>query len=200
MRKRKGEFTQYKFLTREEEIEAWERGDYDSLVNSVWPFVLRTARKIAAEDSIVYDELLSAAGLTIANSLRTYDAHKARFITYACHYLEAKLANAAQRFADQSGGAVTEVTLDGLAAASTINPLELAEEQEQRAADVWLVRLYLREACTEAEFEVFEYRTEGETFTTIAARIGVTRQRAQQLFTAAKLKAHKLFPSLVESE
>lgn len=184
----------YKLLTRDEEIAAWERGDNNALVESVWPFVLRTIRKLASQDDPVYTELLSEAGLILSNCLRTYDAHKSRFISYSCRFLEAQLATTAKRYREHSTANISDATFDWMAAAPDVDTVEL----DERKGDLLAVVTTLRQVCTDAEYNAFQRRAEGETFREIGQRSGFTRQRAQQLFERAKAKARKLFPSLVE--
>jgi len=196
MRKEIREYKDYKFLTREEEIAAWERGDHDALVESVWPFVLRMVRKLAGSDDGIYVELISEAGLILANSLRTYDAHRTRFISYSCRFLKAQLTTALIRYRKDSPPMVGSIAFEWMPAAPGIDTLDL----DQSKQDLREVVTTLQQVCTDGEYEVFVRRAQGETFREIGDRNGYTRQRAQQLFEAAKTKARTLFPSLVESE
>lgn len=196
MKKEIREYKDYRFLTREEEIAAWERGDKDALVESVWPFVLRTVRKLAGSDDGIYVELISEAGLILANSLRTYDAHKTRFISYSCRFLVAQLTTALTRYRNNNPPMVGCVAFEWTAAAPGVDPLELDESKQ----DLREVATALQQVCTEREYEVFVRRAQGENFREIGERNGYTRQRAQQLFEAAKTKARTLFPSLVEGQ
>lgn len=192
--KKEIEYKDYKFLTREEEIAAWERGDKDALVESVWPFVLRKVRKLAGSDDGIYVELISEAGLILTNSLRTYDAHKTRFISYSCRFLAAQLTTALIRYRKNNPAMVGCVAFDWVAATPGVDTLEL----DQSKQDLREVVTTLQQVCTEGEYDVFVRRAQGENFREIGDRNGYTRQRAQQLFEAAKAKARQLFPSLVE--
>mgnify|MGYP006921393845 FL=1 len=194
MRKQRTEYKDYRFLSREEEIAAWESGDHNALVESVWPFVLRTIRKLCDQEDQVYCELISEAGLIMSNAIRTYDAHKSRFISYSCRFLEAQLATAAKRFREQSNVTLSDLVFDTMATTPAADPFEL----DQAKSDLREVVVTLRMVCTDTEYDVFQRRAEGETFVQIGTRYGFTRQRAQQLFESAKAKAREQFPSLVE--
>lgn len=197
MRNQGNEYKDYKFLTREEEIAAWERGDRDALVESVWPFVLKMIRKLASNDDFIYNELVSEAGFMLAHSVRNYDARQSRFITYSCQHLKYQLVQVLNRNRTRKEriSTISDIAFQWVAAPAIVDKLELDETKD----DFREVATALQQACTVNEYEVFARRAQGETFREIGEQIGFTRQRAQQLFEAAKAKARELFPSLVES-
>ena len=184
------ELVAFKLLTREEEIAAWERGDFNALAESVWPFVIATARKMASKDSLIYDELLSEAGLAIAHACKSYDAHKSRFITYACNFLRAKLAKAAKRFNRLGPAHITDSIAERLSIDSETNATEFDE-------DCQLVYEVMKEACSELEIQVVTRRASGEKLCKIAADCGLSRQRIQQI-EARTIRRLRDEPSIAE--
>lgn len=192
--KRNHQYRPYKMLTREEELAAWERGDHNALVESVWPFVIRTVSKFAKPDDPLFDELLSEAGLILANSLKAYDARQTRFITYGGRYLFSQLASFAKQYRERQ---FCEL-LDYVSPAVEDN-LELAEDRFDAARLCGEVLSELHAVLRDSERQVIEQRLKGETFAKIGQRSGISRQRAQQLFANARKKARTMFPSLVEA-
>lgn len=171
---------EFKRLTQEEEIAAWERGDYDALVESVWPYVMMVARKIRREDSAAYDEMISAAGLMITKALKTFDPHKARFITYACAFLSHRMHKAKQAFEQP------EVTLiSSLVAAPKDRGTELVD-----IADEYEVALSkLQDACTQWQLDAMTRRAAGETHDEIGQSWNRSKQASQQAAASGLAKA-----------
>ncbi len=178
-----------KRLTREEEIAAWERGDHNALVESIWPFVMQTARNIRREDSAVYDELISTAGLVITEALRTFDPHKARFITYACQFLQYRMFKAKERF-------------------ERIEALPLSPQLPSSARDTDGIDLHdeydvainrLRTVCSDWQLEILVRRASGESHAEIAASRNASKQASHNAMNEGLRKARRLFSSLAES-
>lgn len=191
---------EYKQLTREEEIAAWERGDHNALVESVWPFVILTIRKVAGDDQSLADELTGEAGLTLAIALKTYDARRTRFISYGCRFLKRHLFEASKRLnKEKACELASELTSDPTAIEAK-DQFEREEERARAAKQCKQVLSALRRVLTESEREVLKGRFEGQRYRVIGDRNGVSRQRAQQLFQSARAKARELFPSLIETE
>lgn len=183
--------TQYKQLTREEEIAAWESGDHDALVNSVWPFVMKTARSVAPVDSYLYDELLSVAGLSIANALKTFDPARSRFISFSCLHLYSRMQEAANRFNRVNSACMVGPIEDGIAAPAELDPLEINEEYQAFHDGLKCI-------CTKLELEVMKRWAAGESLKGIAETRGVTRQAAQSALARGLARARERLPSLAE--
>ncbi|MGN6544034.1 MAG: sigma-70 family RNA polymerase sigma factor [Aureliella sp.] len=180
---------EYKLLTKEEEIAAWERGDFNALVESVMPFVIKAVRRFASPGELAYDELVSRCNLQLAVALKTYDPHRTRFITYACNHIYANLAHTLKMVRKRQ-------------ARIGSNEVERIRDHRSRETDVIdaqdaanAMLVVLKEACTDMEYQTLIRRLEGETFQEIAA---TSKQAAHQTIKRVRKRARDLFPSLAE--
>lgn len=164
---------EFKRLTREEELAAWERGDHDALVESIWPFVLKIAQEIRPKNSATYDELLSVAGLTITKALKTFDPHKARFITYACEFLRYRMHKEKEAFERPGSKSISP-----LVATPPSREIELIDAVDEYEAAI----VKLRIACTSWQLEVMTRRANGETHEAIASTHGLKKQSSQLVY------------------
>lgn len=181
-------YGELKRLTREEELAAWERGDQNALVESIWPFVMKMAREIRHENSVVYDELISTAGLVITEALRTFDPHKARFITYACSFIRYRMIEAKKRFER-----IEALPIHPQVACLNrdADSVDLHDEYEV-AVD------RLRTVCSDWQLEIMVRRSNGETHADIAASRNASKQASHNAMNEGLRKARKLFSSLAE--
>lgn len=163
-----GSNREFKILTREEEVAAWEAGDFDALVESVWPFVLKTARSLVREDDMLYDEMISIAQLQIARSLKSFDpSHNIRFISYTCRFIRDKMLHARAKHRKRP---VCELTYD------MADSLQLPPDINEDAIEVADVLAVAKLICSEAETEALVRWYKGETFVDIARDLGCTKQ------------------------
>ncbi len=187
----------FRFLSREEEIEAWQNRDYNALVESIMPLVYRLVTKYGCGDAFIEDELLSTANLSIVRSLETYDANIARFSTYACKFLPSKLARRsiiiiAER--SRQSSLYEEATAEREAS----EDLEDSKQQKAQAIEEGrALRELMKKLCTQAESEALWRRMQGEKFAAIGQSTGVTRERVRQRCNSAIQKIRKFY-SLVE--
>lgn len=178
-----------KRLTREEELAAWERGDRNALVESIWPFVMKIARDIQREDSAVYDELISTAGLVVTEALRTFDPNKARFITYACEFMRYRMLKAKERFE----------RIEALPIHPQVPCVNCDAERVDLLDEYDVAISRLQAVCSDWQLEIMVRRSNGESHASIAASRNASKQASHNAMNQGLRKARRLLPSLVES-
>lgn len=167
-----GDQKQYKILTREEEIAAWEAGDRDALVESIWPFVLKTVGKFAGGNDVLFDEMISDAHLQIARAISSFDPHQSRWCSYACRFLHGRCAKVRALFYDRQADALSDKLADSLPGNLGVN------EANVDAAEMLAI---VKHVCTKAEAEALIRHCNGETFVDMAREKGCTRQNIELL-------------------
>lgn len=185
---------EYKQLTKEEEIAAWERGDFNALVESVMPFVIRNIRRFAQPGQLLYDELVSQCNMQLTVALQSFDPHQTRFITYGCDHLYERLANR------------TKLISKRQARNRHREPKNLPDRSSRTVSDIDAkdasdrILAALKAECSEDEYASLVCRLNGDSFKEIASKTGkASRQAAQQTFKRAITRARDLFPSLAET-
>ena len=178
-------------LTKQEELRAWRsmrKGDVDAkhrLLISVVPWVMRIAHKYASNPD-EREELIAAGNLHMVAALAAFDPRKGRLTTFTYRCLSRlyyRLYEQRQLRHCQPLGKSEHVGLEA-------HEVDLAEQLD-RAHCVARVRRALR-TLPPRDRDVVKRRMAGETFREIAAALGVSKQRIQQLETRAHSRLREL--------
>lgn len=162
--------TVFKQLSPAEELAAWEAGDHDALVQSVWPFVLRTATRFARRDDSIFDDLLSIGHLHVARALQTFDPRRSRWISYSCRFLAREMRRACRNHAVVYRAALSEKTSAKLGGGQGIDQATIEGRELLTIA---------RRTCSQTEFQILVDVCHGRTFDEISRQFGCTRQNVQ---------------------
>ncbi len=94
-------YKDYRRLTDQEMIEAYNRRDHGAMIESITPLIIRIVNWFARPRTDLNDELLSEAFLIVVRSLQTFDPSKAKLTTYATGLLPKSLAHYRRRYLQQ---------------------------------------------------------------------------------------------------
>lgn len=185
-------------LSREEEFDAWKRGDHDLLIRSQLPWAMKIAsdvcRKLKFEDR---DSAFSAANLALVKSVQTFDASKGfRLTTYVFRLVYwyvfdeiecARNQGKDKEYRKRNPFKVRSLSDDYDHVEGRFDGYESIDSGEEIAL--------LRDAIDllpEYLSLVIKRRFEGVTYADIASECGVTKQAIQQRYVSAKNALRKL--------
>jgi RNA polymerase sigma factor (sigma-70 family) len=182
-----------RFLSRQQELEAWRTGDTATLIKSQLAWVLTIAGRMAAQYKFYDIELLVSAGnFALIDCVKSFDATKARLTTYSArkiwwgmrsemrraqrgvsasrHIREKHNLQATRLYGDFVPHVPDDrVLLDDLIAGEEAGLLSEAIEQlPERQREVIRMRFY-----------------EGLKLSEAGERLGISKERARQIQSAA---------------
>jgi RNA polymerase sporulation-specific sigma factor len=186
-------------LTREEEYEAWKRGDTDLLIRSQLPWVMRIATSVCTKLKFKdRDAVISAANVALMKSVQSFDASKGfklstyvfRLAYWASYDEISKSVNQGQTRGVYKRNPLQFRPLPDMAAEKLYDDKDDAEVIEYREE---IDQLYaVISQLPEHYAFVVEGRLQGKTYDEIASECGVTKQAIQQRFHSAKLELKRL--------
>jgi RNA polymerase sigma factor (sigma-70 family) len=186
-------------LTREEEYEAWKRGDTDLLIRSQLPWVMRIATSVATKMKFKdRDAVISAANVALMKSVKSFDASKGyRLTTYVFRLAYwasldeiSRSVNQGQSRGVYNRNPLRFKTLTEISANKLYDDKDDAEVIEYREEIDELYKMISQ--LPEHYAFVVERRLQGKTYDEIASECGVTKQAIQQRFDSAKSELRRM--------
>jgi RNA polymerase sigma factor (sigma-70 family) len=180
-------------LTREEELQAVAREDFDTLIMSQMPWLIKLSHSVCAKWRF-HDLplLISAATLALTKAVRKFDtSHDCRLTTYVCRpvlwtcYDELRRSRWGCAPRD-SKGPVVPTELWGNRPPMTGRDSDFMEQVDNRE-----ISQFILESLNPREADVLWSIAAGEGQIDIAKRYGVSRQRINQIKDRALTKARQ---------
>ena len=170
----------YKPLTRQEEYEAWSRGDRDALVESQLPYAMKIAKTVCRRTGVSeVDDIYSAALGGLVRCVQSFDASKGfRLTTYATMPMWSDAQHEASRFLRRRKRECTVETVRGL---SQFQAAECRESEVEITDMVGFVKRAMVN-LTEREKSIVFDRSSGLMYHEIAVKWGISKARAEQVY------------------
>jgi RNA polymerase sigma factor (sigma-70 family) len=182
-------------LTREQEIAAWESGDTDLLIRSQLQWAMRLAVDVCRHRRFEdVDLAISAANEALIVALKSYDARKARLTTYVTMPIRYRVMSAISR--ERRGCGPTKYIADKyeikLGFMSDETEATIAEKRDVIYSQRQFESLHRGiSLLPDSRRFVMECRLAGKNFAQIAESLGVTKQRANQLYQDSLLRLER---------
>lgn len=161
-----------KRLTREEEIEAWERGDYNAVVENVLPFARKIIRKVANGDRYLEEEFTSFTNEVLAKAVKSFQPGQYRFITYSMSHLLLNL----YKLRDQLYRSNTAMVSNDI-----IDCIDSTKSHELATDNLDMANHILDAVCDERERKILLARYSGYTMREVGAMFNVSKQRIGEI-------------------
>lgn len=171
-------------LTADEEYAAWKAGDWDLLARSQLPWALCLAKRVCARRRFRdFDVAISAANLALAKSLRSFDPRLGRLTTWIARPVTWAVSHAIDD--ERVGLGPSKRLRESKGIVRKRMPENIAVKSSEPAIDreYNLNRSVAR--LPPQHKSVLQMRIDGVTLQKIGESMGVSKERARQIESAA---------------
>ena len=194
----------YRTLTREEEVAAWESGDCEALVNSQLKAVYAVAVKVVKQcgRTDLMDEAFSIGLMELARLVRNnFDPSRGRLVTLVMWCLRNRIFSGLQTFRDTGGiRKLKSIGKTGKRQLTGVEVTTMERPQYREALQITDRHSSSREWCTDLmdlidsanlskrERFVLDQLLDGRQLSEIGVYLGVTKSRVDQIRASVRKK------------
>jgi len=178
---------QYKKLNKEEEYQAWLAKDYNSLLFSIFPYIVKMANKFKKGD----EDLIQEGVLAVLSSLSKFNAAKGRLTTFATkivyHALCSKIRK--DKLIKTPSYIERNEQFDSILNLNNNLPTIDIAEKETSISDILddqeytqRIKIICEECLDERQQYILNQRLNGGKLKEIGNSLGISKERTRQIY------------------